>query len=406
MVRGPTNTGCIESHERMLYRDRVNELMSLYWLKLLNAMDENITSILLSKLEGLKERLGEFQKQITEVTGTEEDLNSLVNQLAKYDNLWLGEWGNENFNVYRHKDTAYVFDHDFILKDIEKKTKANFQSIADKIISTKKSAEVIKEYIEIEFAGFANDSFLIAESRIIEKIEKLKWGYNVQQTITFLRPPNLILNDISILNKGSIATPPHIHVKAELFHLVSVMSALKEFLKLNKKLISSVEVKLLPAGRNSNPEFRSSYFLQLLIDNFHTVAKQLESRHSQRDTLNVNDEYDVQDLMYALLKIGFKDVRKEDNLPSFAGSNTRVDFVLKSEGTLIEAKMARKGLKDKEIGNELMLDILRYGQSSEYNRLICFIYDPKSYVTNPRGLEADLQKLSTEEFFIEVYIRP
>jgi hypothetical protein len=49
-------------------------------------------------------------------------------------------------------------------------------------------------------------------------------------------------------------------------------------------------------------------------------------RHDGRPTLGVGDEYDVQDLLHALLRLFFDDIRPEERTPSYAGESTRMDF--------------------------------------------------------------------------------
>jgi hypothetical protein len=68
--------------------------------------------------------------------------------------------------------------------------------------------------------------------------------------------------------------------------------------------------------------------IELLCSRFHEVAKQLRIRYDGRYTLKVDDEYDVQDLMHALLRIFFDDVRPEEWTPSYAGKGARMDFSL------------------------------------------------------------------------------
>ena len=48
--------------------------------------------------------------------------------------------------------------------------------------------------------------------------------------------------------------------------------------------------------------------LELIFNNFHTIAKQLTYRRENRSTLHIDDEYDVQDLLNALLLIPFDDI--------------------------------------------------------------------------------------------------
>ena len=64
------------------------------------------------------------------------------------------------------------------------------------------------------------------------------------------------------------------------------------------------------------------------IEHFHACANQLKRRHGERETLIIKDEYDVQDLLHALLKLHFSDVRPEEWTPSNAGNSNRMDFLL------------------------------------------------------------------------------
>lgn len=80
----------------------------------------------------------------------------------------------------------------------------------------------------------------------------------------------------------------------------------------------------------------------LIFNNFHKVVKSLRNRYDSRNTIDVDDEYDVQDLLFAILQIFFKDIRKEEWTPSYAGNSSRVDFLLKEEKTVIEVKKQEK----------------------------------------------------------------
>jgi len=88
--------------------------------------------------------------------------------------------------------------------------------------------------------------------------------------------------------------------------------------------------------------------LELIFSNFHSFARQLRQRHGDRATISVNDEYDVQDLLHAILKIFFSDIRPEEYTSSYAGSHRRMDFLLKPEKTVIEVKMTRETLRIKK----------------------------------------------------------
>lgn len=123
---------------------------------------------------------------------------------------------------------------------------------------------------------------------------------------------------------------------------------------------------------------------------FPAVVAQLSLRHDGRATIAVKDEYDVQDLFHALLKIHFDDIRAEEWTPSRGGSSTRMDFLLKKERVVVEVKMTRKGLDQKGVLVELTEDIERYRAHPDCKTLICFVYDPTGICQNPAALENDL----------------
>lgn len=142
-----------------------------------------------------------------------------------------------------------------------------------------------------------------------------------------------------------------------------------------------------------------------LFNRFHRVSRQLRKRHDSRETLDIEDEYDVQDLIHSLLCIYFDDIRPEEWTPSYAGGCSRQDFLLKDEQIVIEIKKTRKGLQDKQIGEQLIIDIERYKTHQDCKTLLCFVYDPEERLTNPKGLENDLTKKEKNLNVITV-IRP
>ena len=143
-------------------------------------------------------------------------------------------------------------------------------------------------------------------------------------------------------------------------------------------------------------EFNHFLFVEKTCSRFHLVARQLRDRHDDRHTLDIRDEYDVQDLLHSLLKIFFDDVRPEEYTPSYAGKASRMDFLLKGYDIVIEVKMTRKGLGAKEIGTQLIEDIARYQKHPECKTLVCFVYDPEGRCANPAGIENDLSGKKTD----------
>lgn len=144
--------------------------------------------------------------------------------------------------------------------------------------------------------------------------------------------------------------------------------------------------------------------LEKIFTNFHRCARSILNRYQKRDTLEIKDEYDVQDLLQGILRLFIDDVRPEDYVPSYAGGNSRTDFYLPQYNTYIETKMTRNGLQDREVGEQLAIDIARYGDKCQ--TLICFIYDKGSLLSNPYGLISDLEALGADRVHVKVYIAP
>jgi len=139
---------------------------------------------------------------------------------------------------------------------------------------------------------------------------------------------------------------------------------------------------------NENPLVK----IEKICNRFHLIASQIRARHEDRPTIEIEDEYDVQDLLHAILKLEFDDIRSEEWTPSYAGKSSRMDFLLKKEEIIIEIKKTRKSLTGREIGDQLLIDIQRYQQHPNCKYLVCFIYDPEGRIPNPKGIENDLSK--------------
>jgi hypothetical protein len=150
------------------------------------------------------------------------------------------------------------------------------------------------------------------------------------------------------------------------------------------------DLAIIPLEGNSPVTDKALEQVIQLCSRLHVVARQLRKRHDNRQTLDVSDEYDVQDLLHGLLRIFFDDVRSEEGTPSCASKATRMDFLLKREEIVIEVKMTRKGLSDKEVADQLILDIERYRSHPNCKTLVCFVYDPENRISNPSGLQADI----------------
>lgn len=129
-----------------------------------------------------------------------------------------------------------------------------------------------------------------------------------------------------------------------------------------------------------------------IFSHFQRVAFQLSHRYESRETLRIKDEYDVQDLLHALLSLYFDDIRTEEWTPSYAGSSLRIDFLIPEIETVIEVKKTRPSMTDKTLSEELIIDIEKYQSHPQCKKIYCFVYDPDNILRNPVAIKKDLEK--------------
>lgn len=104
----------------------------------------------------------------------------------------------------------------------------------------------------------------------------------------------------------------------------------------------------------------------------------------------IQDESDLQVVVEGVLRVLYDDVRPEDYVPSKAGANGRVDFVLPEVSVVVETKMTRKSLTARKLGEELLVDAGRYPTHPDCEAVVALVYDPDHRLENPKGIERDL----------------
>lgn len=246
---------------------------------------------------------------------------------------------------------------------------------------------LIEEAININTKNARYDE-VMEEILIIEEI------YNafLLKVITLLRR---VMKDKDNENISSIRALTY-HSRKNLLIIQNILNNIKEYVDRGY-----IELDLL---ENNNAEIEKVKIIETIFYNFHKMARKIRDRHDNRTTLDINDEYDVQDLLYAILQLFFDDIRKEEWTPSYAGNSARVDFLLKNEKIVIEVKKTRASMKDKNLGDQLIVDIAKYKTHPDCKKLICFVYDPDGRIGNPIGMINDLEKQN--ESFVKVYINP
>jgi hypothetical protein len=89
----------------------------------------------------------------------------------------------------------------------------------------------------------------------------------------------------------------------------------------------------------------------------------------------ISDEYDVQDVLWLMLRPYFDDLRYEESLPKFGRSGHRYDIGIPQLGTVIEAKYIRKVGDFQKIVDEVGKDSAQLQTQSTFTRIVVFVYD-------------------------------
>jgi hypothetical protein len=192
---------------------------------------------------------------------------------------------------------------------------------------------------------------------------------------------------------GSVGPPRAEIEQAMLNHLLRNEIAVSDVTEAATLFVAlhHIRDKIALSSEASTPTDR----ILALCRRFPLLVERLQKRQRDRASLDVADEYDVQDLLHGILKLHFDDVRPEEHTPSYGGSSSRVDFFLPRERIVVEAKMTRQNLGQKEVVDQLIIDATRYAQMDGVDTLICLVYDPSRRCINPKTVETDVERAAT-----------
>lgn len=113
-----------------------------------------------------------------------------------------------------------------------------------------------------------------------------------------------------------------------------------------------------------------------VLGNFNNSVTKLTNRRKGHAPFLINDEYDVQDLLYFSLKSIFPKLKYEEPTPQLGGTSNKIEFVLAEEGILIEVKMIKSSETEKKYIKEIKEDLESYHRYKGLKDIIFFIYDP------------------------------
>ncbi len=96
-----------------------------------------------------------------------------------------------------------------------------------------------------------------------------------------------------------------------------------------------------PAPQSPQAGSDSVERVKTLCCRFHSVARQLRLRGEYRATLSVEDEFDAQDLLHALLRIQFDNIDTDEWTPSYSSGTPRTTLLLNDSRLAVIVKKTR-----------------------------------------------------------------
>lgn len=163
----------------------------------------------------------------------------------------------------------------------------------------------------------------------------------------------------------------------------------KNMLKAKEDLLFYLEN--VQSGNQGNCLKFSDSCLEKYLSNFYLFLEAFkEVIPDKRASLAVDDlhrikienEYDLQHLLYAVLKPFYEDIRKEVTEDSGVGA-IRSDLQIPSLNAVIEAKCSRKSMNLKKLTEEIEADIVHYQADSIY----FYVYDKEKIIKDRHAFE-------------------
>jgi hypothetical protein len=129
--------------------------------------------------------------------------------------------------------------------------------------------------------------------------------------------------------------------------------------------------------------------LERVLRRMPDAIRQLRDRHAGRSTLRVEDVYDLQDFLRAVLHLHFEDVRCERRTPRYS-PGVRTDFIVAPDRIAVCAKLIDAKEDVERLPREVYEDIGYYERQSDSGGVLLFIFDAEQHVHDARQLESSV----------------
>lgn len=146
---------------------------------------------------------------------------------------------------------------------------------------------------------------------------------------------------------------------------------------------------------------------QVLLNFRNAVKKITRDRRKDHQVFQIHDEYDVQDLLYVMLKPLFPKLTIEEPTPKVGAKYNKIDLIIREEGLMIEVKMIKVSDDDeKPFVEQLKNDIQSYYRYPFLKDLLVYVYDPQSKTKDVQNFYElnGIQEIQGIRFNVEVIV--
>lgn len=135
-------------------------------------------------------------------------------------------------------------------------------------------------------------------------------------------------------------------------------------------------------------QYLQNFYMFMESFNDRDIDKRATLKNELLKQIKIENEYDLQHLLYAVLKPLYPDIRKEVSEDSGVGT-VRTDLKIPCLNIAIEAKCTRDSMKLKKLTEEIEADIVHYTEQC----IVFFVYDKAKIIKEKGNYETHFNRV-------------
>lgn len=242
------------------------------------------------------------------------------------------------------------------------------------------------------------------EKIIKEQIDKLKDLQDINEIKNAFKQINLSIREV--LDSNEVLA----QIKSKEIYVENEYSKIKtkeSIIKAKEKVIEYLEeliVEINNVSSTFNDEISQEVAITIIkriLNNFYTHIETMYEQpphgkagitKEKLDNIKIVNEYDVQRILYSLIKPVFPEARVEVSNDTGV-STVRYDIFIEKYSIIIEVKCTRASMTERSLTEEIGSDIYHY----KYNNIFFFIYDKEKIIKNKVAFENTYNKRVNEK---------